>query len=57
VGSGLLRVDNPARDWIATVRMLIDAGAVTAEISLSPDDAKPASAEVAELLRSLGIGA
>lgn len=57
VGSGLRSVDNPAPDWIATVRILIDAGAVTAEISLSPDDPKPPSAEVAELLRSLGIGA
>jgi hypothetical protein len=37
--------------------MLIEAGASTEGISLSPDAAKPPSAEVAELLRSYGVEA
>jgi ankyrin repeat protein len=52
VGSGEQRVGN----WIDTVRLLIDSGASTAEITLSPDDPKPPSPEIAELLRSYGIG-
>jgi ankyrin repeat protein len=56
VGSGLGHVDNPAPDWTATIRALIEAGASTADITLSPDDPKPPSPEVAQLLRSYGIG-
>jgi ankyrin repeat protein len=56
VGSGLAPVDNPAPDWIATIRTLIDAGASTADITLSPDDPKPPSPQVAQLLRDYGIG-
>ena len=56
VGSGLAHVDNPAPDWITTIRTLIEAGASTADISLSPDDPKPPSPEVAQLLRDYGIG-
>jgi hypothetical protein len=56
VGSGERPTDNPSPDWIATVRILIEAGASTAEITLSPDDLKPPSSEVAELLRSYGTG-
>jgi hypothetical protein len=43
-------------DWIATVRTLIEAGASTEGITLSPDDPKPPSPEVAQLLRDHGIG-
>ena len=57
VGSGLPHVDNTAPDWTATIRALIDAGASTADITLSADDPKPPSPEVAQLLRSYGIGA
>ena len=56
VGSGERPRDNPSPDWVATVRTLIEAGASTAEVTLSPDDLKPPSGEVAELLRSYGIG-
>jgi ankyrin repeat protein len=56
VGSGERPRQNPTPDWIATVRTLVEAGASTAEVTLSPDDLKPPSDEVAELLRSYGIG-
>jgi len=56
VGSGHRPSTSPDPDWIATVRTLIEAGASTAEITLAPDDPKPPSAEVAELLRRYGIG-
>jgi ankyrin repeat protein len=51
VGSGQRPRTNPRPDWIATVRALLDAGASTAGITLSPDDQKPPSPEVAALLR------
>ncbi len=57
VGSGMSDIDNPAPDWIATIRNLIEAGASTADITLSPDDPKPPSPQVAQLLRDYGIGA
>jgi hypothetical protein len=56
VGSGQRPTTSPHPDWIATVRALIEAGASTACISLSPDDPKPPSAEVADLLRTYGVG-
>jgi hypothetical protein len=56
VGSGERPGHNPSADWIATVRTLIEAGASMAEVTLSPDDLKPPSDEVAELLRGYGIG-
>jgi Ankyrin repeats (many copies) len=56
VGSGYRPRDNPSPDWVATIRTLIEAGASTAGVTLSPDDLKPPSGEVAELLRSYGIG-
>lgn len=56
VGSGLGRAGNPDPDWIATIRTLIEAGASTAEVTLSPDDPEPPSPEVAQLLRGYGIG-
>jgi ankyrin repeat protein len=56
VGSGERPGHNPSADWTATVRTLIEAGASMAEVTLSPDDLKPPSDEVAELLRGYGIG-
>jgi len=55
VGSGLRLGHNPDPDWIGTVRTPIEAGASTEEISLSPDDPKPPSPDVAELLRGHGV--
>jgi ankyrin repeat protein len=51
VGSGEQPVTSPRPDWIATIRALIEAGASTQGITLSPDDPKPPSPDVAELLR------
>jgi ankyrin repeat protein len=55
VGSGLHLGHAPDHDWVAAVRTLIEAGAATEGIVLSPDDPKPPSPEVAGLLRSYGI--
>ena len=55
VGSGMRLGGNPAPDWPGTVRALIEAGASTAGIVLSPDDDKPPSPEVAALLTDYGI--
>jgi ankyrin repeat protein len=55
VGSGMRLGHDPAPDWPATVRILLDAGASTGGIVLSPDDPKPPSPEVATLLRARGI--
>jgi Ankyrin repeats (many copies) len=51
VGSGERPGGNPSPDWIAVVQVLLEAGASTAGITLSPDDPKPPSPEVAALLR------
>jgi hypothetical protein len=51
VGSGYQPDDDPAADWIETVRTLLDHGAPPDEITFAPDDAKPPSPEVAALLR------
>jgi len=51
VGSGYQPDDDPAADWIGTVRTLLEHGASTDDITLSPDDPKPPSPEVAALLR------
>ena len=56
VGSGERPRENPRPDWPATVRALLDAGASIQDIGLSPDDPKPPSAEVADLLRAHGAG-
>jgi ankyrin repeat protein len=56
VGSGERPRHNPRPDWVATVRILIEAGASCEGITLSPDDPKPPSPEVAQLLRAHGIG-
>jgi hypothetical protein len=54
VGSGMRLGHAPDPDWPATVRLLLDAGASTDGIVLSPDDPKPPSPEVAALLRARG---
>jgi ankyrin repeat protein len=51
VGSGEQPRTNKAANWIETVRILINQGASTEEITLGPDDPKPPSPEVAEVLR------
>ena len=51
VGSGERPAGNPSPDWIATVQALLEAGASTAGITLSPDEPKQPSPEVAALLR------
>jgi hypothetical protein len=56
VGSGERPPSNRAADWIATVLALLDAGADTSDVTLSPDDRKPPSDDVARLLREQGIG-
>jgi ankyrin repeat protein len=55
VGSGMRLGHAPDPDWPATVGILLDAGASTDGIVLSPDDPKPPSPEVAALLRARGI--
>jgi ankyrin repeat protein len=52
VGSGERPTSAPEPDWPRTVRILLERGASTDEITLAPDDPKPPSADVAELLRS-----
>jgi ankyrin repeat protein len=52
VGSGQRPATNRHPDWIATVQALLDAGASTGDITLSPDAQKPPSPEVAALLRA-----
>lgn len=56
VGSGYRPTSAPSPDWVATVRVLVQAGASTEDISLSPGSPKPPSPEVASLLRSYGSG-
>ena len=51
VGSGERPATNPHPDWIATVQALLGAGASTESITLSPDEPKQPSPEVAALLR------
>jgi ankyrin repeat protein len=55
VGSGLHLGHDQGPDWVEAVRTLIEAGASTEGIVLSPDDQKPPSPEVASLLRSYGF--
>ena len=55
VGSGERPRSNPRPDWAATVRILLGAGASTEAVELSPDDLKPASPEVADILRAAGV--
>ncbi|GAA3093707.1 ankyrin repeat protein [Kribbella aluminosa] len=55
VGSGERPTDNPDADWVDTVRVLLDAGAPIAEITLSTEDPKPPSPQIAQLLREHGV--
>jgi len=52
VGSGEQAAGNPRPDWTATVEALLEAGASARDVTLSPDDPKPPSPQVAALLRS-----
>jgi ankyrin repeat protein len=51
VGSGERPAGHPRPDWIATVQALLEAGASTAGITLSPDEPKQPSPDVIALLR------
>jgi len=55
VGSGERPRSNPRPDWAATVRILLEAGASTDDFELSVGDIKPASPEVADILRAAGV--
>jgi ankyrin repeat protein len=52
VGSGERPTNTPEPNWPETVRILLARGATTDEITLTPDDPKPPSPEVAELLHA-----
>ena len=54
IGSGEQPASHPHPDWTGTVQALLDAGASARDITLSPDDPKPPSPEVAALLRRHG---
>ncbi len=55
IGSGARPGSNPGADWVASVKALIDAGADVSDVTLSPDDPKPPSPEVTELLIAHGV--
>ncbi len=55
VGSDERPESAPAPDWVATVALLLDAGASVDGIVLNPDEPKQPSAEVIELLHSRGL--
>jgi hypothetical protein len=55
VGSGEAPDSAPAPDWVATVTLLLDAGAPLDGITFDPDEPKQPSAAVLELLRSRGL--
>jgi ankyrin repeat protein len=57
VGSGEVPDSVPAPDWVATVTLLLDAGATLDEIVLDPDEPKQPSVAVLELLRARGLAA
>jgi hypothetical protein len=52
IGSGERPTTNPKSDWPRTVQILLDAGTSTDGITFSPDDPKPPSREVADILRT-----
>jgi ankyrin repeat protein len=52
VGSGEAPDSAPAPDWVATVALLLDAGASLEGITLNADEPKQPSSAVLELLRS-----
>jgi Ankyrin repeats (3 copies)/Ankyrin repeat len=55
VGSGEAPDTAPRPDWVATVTLLLDAGASLDGITFDPDEPKQPSATVLELLRSRGL--
>jgi Ankyrin repeats (3 copies)/Ankyrin repeat len=55
VGSGEAPESAPAPDWVATVTLLLDAGAPLDGITLGPEEPKQPSAAIVELLRSRGL--
>jgi ankyrin repeat protein len=55
VGSGERPKYAQAPDWVATVALLLDAGASLDGISFNPDEPKQPSAAVLELLRCRGL--
>ena len=55
VGSGEAPDYSRAPDWVATVALLLDAGASLDGITFNPDEPKQPSAAVLELLRSRGL--
>jgi hypothetical protein len=55
VGSGEAPDFAPSPDWVATVALLLDAGASPDGITLNPAEPKQPSAAVLELLRSRGL--
>jgi hypothetical protein len=54
VGSGGRPRSTPRPDWAATVRILLQAGAATAGMELSPGDRKAPGPQVADILRGAG---
>ena len=54
IGSGEQPASHPHPDWTGTAQALLDAGASARDVTLSPDDPKPPSPEVAALLRRHG---
>jgi ankyrin repeat protein len=55
VGSGEAPDRAPAPDWVATVALLLDAGASLDGVTFDPDEPKQPSPAVLELLRSRGL--
>lgn len=55
VGSGEAPESSPAPDWVATVTLLLDAGASLDGITFGAGEPKQPSAAVVELLRSRGL--
>jgi ankyrin repeat protein len=55
VGSGETPDSARSPDWVATVALLLDAGASLDGTTFSPDEPKQPSAAVLELLRSRGV--
>jgi hypothetical protein len=55
VGSGEAPNSAPEPDWVATVQLLLDAGAAMDGITLNPSEQKQPSAAVIDLLRSRGL--
>ncbi len=56
VGSGEAPDSAPAPDWVATVTLLLEAGAPLDGITFDPGEPKQPSAAVMEVLRSRGLG-